>query len=104
MHLNGWQRIGMVVSVLWALGAAIYERNQQVNSAMELYQFQYRICLENHEKNCGETVSMQAAMDATANWIDIVFYALGPIIAGWFIAFITIRTFRWISDGFSKNT
>jgi hypothetical protein len=105
MRLNGWQRIGLVLSVLWALGAGIHERNKQANAANELFQSQYRMCLEQADpvKNCNDTVSLQAAMDATAYWPNVAFYAFGPVIAGWFVVLITIRTFRWVSDGFSKK-
>jgi hypothetical protein len=105
MRLNGWQRIGLVLSVLWVIGSAIHERNKQVNAAHELFQFQYRMCLEKADsmKKCGDTVSLQAAMDATASWSNVAFYAFGPVIAGWLVALISIRTFRWVSDGFSKK-
>ena len=105
MRLNGWQRIGLVLSVLWAFGAAIHERNKQVNAANELFQSQYRICLEqaNAVKNCHDNVSLQAAMDATAYWPDVAFYAFGPVIAGWLVVLITLKTFRWVSAGFSKK-
>jgi len=105
MRLNGWHRIGLVLSALWVLGAAIHVRNKQENAAHDLFQSQYRMCLEQESpvKNCSDTVSLQAAMDATVYWSDVAFYAFGPAIAGWFIALITIRTFRWVSDGFSKK-
>jgi hypothetical protein len=105
MRLNGWQRIGLVSSAVWALGAALHIRNEQVNAAEDMFQFQYRMCLDqaNPVKNCSHTVSLQAAMDATAYWPDVAFYAVGPVIAGWFIVLITISTIRWVSDGFSKK-
>lgn len=93
----------MVLSALWVFGATIHVRNEQVDDAHELFQLQYRTCLLNPEKNCSDTVSLQAAMDATANWSDVAFYAFGPAIAGWLVVLIVIRTFRWVSDGFSKN-
>ncbi len=104
MRLNGWQRIGLVLSVLWALGAAIHERNKQVDAAHELFQSQYRMCLEQADaaKNC-DNVSLQVAMDATAYWPDVAFYAFGPVMAGWLVVLITLRTFRWVSVGFSKK-
>jgi hypothetical protein len=52
--------------------------------------------------NC-DNISYQAAMDSTTNWADVVFFAFGPVIAGWLVALITMRTFRWVSDGFSKK-
>ncbi len=104
MRLNGWQRIGLVLSTLWILGASIYERKKQVSAADELFQFKFRLCLEEYPgSSCIESVSLQAAMDATANWPDVAFYAFGPVVAGWFVAIVTIKTFHWVADGFSKN-
>ena len=105
MRLNGWQRIGLVLSVLWVLGAAIHERNKQVNAADALFQLQYRICLGQADtmKNCGDTVLYQAAMDATASWSNVAFYAFGPVIAGWLVVLITLRIYSWVADGFSKE-
>jgi hypothetical protein len=104
MRLNGWQRIGLVLSVLWAFGAALRERGKQLDYAKDLFQSQYGGCLNraNPAINCSD-ISYQAAMDATANWADVAFFAFGPVIAGWLVALITIRTFRWVSDGFSKK-
>jgi hypothetical protein len=42
-------------------------------------------------------------MDATAYWPDVAFYAFGPVVAGWLVALIMIKTFRWVSDGFLKK-
>ena len=106
MRLNGWQRMGLVLSVLWALGAAIYERNEQVKSADALYQLKAQACFTGQAdttKECLNKVSLQDAMDATANWADVAFYAFGPVIAGWIVTLIAISTFRWISAGFPKK-
>ena len=103
MRLNGWQRIGLIVSVLWALGAAIHERNEQVNSAKALYQLKAQTCFTEQADTaikCLDKVSFQDAMDATANWPDVAFYAFGPVVAGWLVALITLSSFRWIRAGF----
>jgi len=33
MRLNGWQRVGIVLSIAWALGAGIYTRSADVERA-----------------------------------------------------------------------
>jgi hypothetical protein len=38
MRINGLQRIGLVLSALWALGAALSERGKQVDYAKDLFQ------------------------------------------------------------------
>lgn len=43
MRVNGWQRVGIVLSVLWAIGAAIFVRNAQVQNADSLYKMQWML-------------------------------------------------------------
>ena len=107
MRVNGWQRIGVVLSVLWAIGAAIYVRSAQVKNADSLFQMEFSACLNERIatiKACSDKVSLQNAMDATAYWPDVAFFAFAPVIAGWLMAFITLKIFRWVKVGFSKKS
>ena len=107
MKLNGWHRIGIVLSVLWALGAFISIRKYQINLADALYRDQYHNCSISGPTNmsyCDETVSLQAAMDATANWVDVAFYSLFPVVVGWILVLVSVKTIKWIKNGFDKST
>ena len=106
MKLNGWQRIGIALSVLWAFGSFISIRKDQINLADALYRDQYHNCSISGPTNisyCDETVSLQAAMDATTNWLDVAFFSLAPIILAWFLALVSVRVLKWIKMGFEKN-
>jgi hypothetical protein len=106
MRLNGLQRIGVVLSILWAIGAAIYIRSAQVKNANLLFQLEFRACLnERNTSNeiCSNRISLQNAMDATAYWPDVAFFAFGPVIIGWLVALITLKTIRWVKTGFSNK-
>jgi hypothetical protein len=46
MRLGGWQRIGIVLSVIWALGAVWHVRSQEVQVAQNLLTLDHRICDE----------------------------------------------------------
>jgi hypothetical protein len=52
MRFNGWQRIGIVASIVWALGAAVWT----VHSDDQAYE-QYR---SNYQEKCRDVVSWQA--------------------------------------------
>ncbi|SRR5713101_3147421 len=41
MRLTGWQRVGILLSVVWALGAGIYMRNADVERADNFAKFAY---------------------------------------------------------------
>lgn len=104
MYVNGWQRVGIVISILWAIGATIYVRSVQVQNGKSLFQMEFSGCLRSSTgEACSNKVSLQHAMDITANWPDVAFYAFAPVIAGWIVAYIVLTTFRWIKVGFSKN-
>ena len=42
MRLGGWHRIGIVLSVLWAVGAGWYQRTADVRHAADLDQLTYK--------------------------------------------------------------
>ena len=102
MTLNRWQRIGIVISVLWILGAAFYERGSQVDSATSSAQSILRMCLDTEgaqSKNCNEEFGKNFVNFLEPNWGDIAFIAFAPAILGWILVFIIIRVYRWIKAG-----
>jgi hypothetical protein len=44
MRLNGWQRIGIVASVIWAIGAPIYMDNEAQRDANDRFGQVYGSC------------------------------------------------------------
>ena len=104
MRVHGWQRVGVVLSILWAIGAAIFVRSVQVKNGHSLFQMDFGDCLRSSTiEACSNKFSLQHAMDITAYWPDVAFFAFAPVIAGWIVAYIALKTFRWIKVGFSKN-
>ena len=43
-RLNGWQRIGIVLSVVWALGAWLFVRDLDVEHAQAIKDVAYKTC------------------------------------------------------------
>lgn len=131
MKLNGWQRIGVVVSVLWAIGAPIYERNSIVNHSYWFTSQSSEVCgraakrakltaeilnpdvlaaLEAESKefrDCQErwleSAEEMRAVNGTAA-LNLLAVALMPIVVGWLLAFFSIEIFRWVRAGFGTNS
>lgn len=103
MKLNGWQRIGVVASVLSGIAGAIYERNKQIGFANDFLNSSINRCLPSDADACVElaykTHSNLLALDG-AGISNILFVALGPIIAGWLLAYMLLKVFRWVKAGF----
>ena len=46
IKLNGWQRIGIVVSAIWFLGFFLYQWNSRVTGVRDLYELESIACYE----------------------------------------------------------
>ena len=103
MKLNGWQRIGVVASALWAIGAAIYERAGQVSEATAFHKSALSNCLPEFTGACIDAAHERyrglLSLDF-ASVSNIVFIAIGPILLGWVLAYLIVKIARWVKAGF----
>lgn len=104
MKFNGWQRIGVILSALWLVGAPIYMRMGQVQFASEQLSRSINNCLVSDIAECLEqaykTHATLIAFDASTI-PDFLFFALAPIFLGWLVGFIFVKTLLWIKAGFA---
>lgn len=114
IRLNGWQRTGIVVSVIWAIGGPIYIDNRADRIAFEQFDFTYNTCRNAQEERqtgdpekCMEQARRSYdeargpfAQAGLGNWILQIFV---PIAFGWLIAYALIGLLRWIRRGFSHQ-
>ena len=102
-RINGRQRIGIVVSVLWMLGALIHNSNKP-DWATALRQSCTTTALENPVPGGIEKCFAQWRADypmASVTWRwntagDMLF----PVLTGWILAAIILGTYRWVRVGF----
>ena len=103
VNLNGWQRLGVVASVLWGISAAFYERSSQVSRVTSFHESEIRSCMPELSKVCidaaNEFYSSQLALSSGAV-SNIVVVAVGPVLAGWAVAYLVVKVFRWVKAGF----
>ncbi|MBO0765696.1 MAG: hypothetical protein J2P50_14065 [Hyphomicrobiaceae bacterium] len=98
---NGWQRLGIVASVLWILIAFTYVESQETWAWRD-----YRYCVERgtSEKDCYMWFSVdRQRAEAQQNYRAMVFAFVPPLLA-WPFAWIVIGTVRWVVQGFRRRT
>jgi hypothetical protein len=119
-RLNGWQRIGVVASVLWAIGGAFWgfnigyheggdvDRDFEVCRAGTQYRYQHqgtpRYTTDDLIKDLGKCQSeyARANKEATSTGsLYAVLLALLPIPLGWLAVYKFIALLRWIREGFT---
>ena len=102
MKLNRLQRIGIVISILWVLGAAYYERTSEMDSGQRFLDWSYQTCIESKistPDSCLAEMNKNFDIWMKPNWGNIGFIALGPIPLGWLFVFIIIRVYQWVKAG-----
>ena len=110
MRLNGWQRIGIIASVVWAIGAPIYLDHAAEQKAWEWFRASYEICRSN-PGNDGNTCSEMAsrAYDNVSRYRffadtgNVAFVSLVPIVLGWLLAYALVYLVGWIRAGFTPR-
>jgi hypothetical protein len=95
-RLNGWQRIGIVLSVLWALSAVVWVPTFLDHRAMK----DFKVCIDVYTdfSMCQRSLDRQLK-DTEANRTFITAaVALAPVVISWLL--IIVATVRWVRRGF----
>jgi len=102
LRLNGWQRLGVVASIAWALGGGywgndlgIHEGDYVVNA--------YSTCLETSggdDAPCQRAFFRDYPQAVKYHWADAAIVGLVPIPLGWLLAYGIIALWRWVARGF----
>lgn len=107
MRLHSWQKWGISLSILWALGAGTYQRNKDIDRAESFTRIAYKICSDSKTvagiidlTSCDLQRYENRAISTTDSWGNAVGFALMPIPVGWLLAFILFHFGRIQVIGF----
>lgn len=107
MRLNGWQRVGIVASIFWALGGAFWGNEIGLHEGDTAEAIEHICAAEPHADL--DACMRQFDKDWTAaiqyHWYYAAFVGLVPIPLAWLFVYGIARLVRWISAGFrvSRN-
>jgi hypothetical protein len=116
--MSGWQRIGVVISILWLIGLPTYlmvDMNHRamawrtsciINGVMQnLVGNKREVAVQTCERNYnGMTISpAEVIANLSSGGVSVWAVLLAPIAILWIVGGGTIWTVRWIGRGFLKN-
>jgi hypothetical protein len=106
--MNGWQRIGIVLSLLWILGAGLYQRSSDMQRAGDMGGWAMDVCNRSQTakgssdfSRCSGEFEKMFYTFAEGSWGNVAFVALAPIPFAWLVAYIIVWLTRWIRRGFN---
>ena len=113
MKLSGWQRIGIVGSLLWFFvgnDIAIKEAGAQTTLwfdgcvAANKRQFGEYGPYEKVWTPCWNEHGSRFQKNAEGHWLVALAFALIPLPLAWLFGWLIIATTRWVARGFVKSS
>ncbi len=104
MKLNGWQRVGVVLSVLWlgAITASALFTVTQGAFEYGLYRDWYELPWDAFTVDYVDDGKTRYPTDLRIAFLGFAKYAIAPVFAAWLLAAIRPIA-RWIAAGFKGN-
>lgn len=108
MKLNGWKRIGIVASIIWAAGAYVYTFEAHDKADLWVSSELTQNCIAAHQ---GADPDNKCFTEGEQNYERMVpgereeaaLDALAPIPLGWGLAYLALFIFLWIKRGFVRS-
>jgi hypothetical protein len=109
IRLNGWQRIGIVLSVIWAIGGGVWGNSISIHegdSALAILSPLRSRCYETHHgprdwTQCEQDFDRDYSEAIKYHWHYAAVVAFVPILLAWLIVYAFISLWRWIRRGFN---
>jgi hypothetical protein len=108
VRLNGWQRIGIVLSVLWFFVAGFWGNRIALEDLGAGVVATYRLCLErsiqpDDDTKCNAAFMRDYPAAVESHWWYAAGFALIPIPIAWLVVYGFVALFRWIKAGFKPT-
>jgi hypothetical protein len=117
--MGGWVRIGIVLSVIWALVGGFLGNSAAINDASKLTSAQVDSCVAANKarmrsnadrsepydqiwKPCWDQFEKNYLQNVEGHWWAAAFVGLAPIPVAWLIVYMIVGTYRWVRRGFVK--
>jgi hypothetical protein len=106
MRLNGWQRIGVALSLIWAVlvcGYAAYEYAQRGAETQVLIQVTPdKAPVVDKRGSVVDYIEFRSG-EPSLLWGRLLVAVVAPLVVAWIIAYLCVFTVRWVIAGFKKN-
>jgi hypothetical protein len=102
-RLSGWQRLGLVVTVCWAVGAFVVVRWFQYHHGLDAANASVGLCTtagKEFDQCWNENLEFRRAM-IEPYWPPVFLVAFGPVPFFWLFGWAVVKTVRWVSAGFA---
>src|SRR3954470_4534814 len=103
-RIGGWQRLGLIISICWAVGSFIAFRYHLYNQGVESANAFVGLCVSAGKSfnQCWTDIAEYRRIATQIYWPPLVIVSLGPIAPFWLLGWAVIKTTRWVRAGFAS--
>ena len=101
MSLSGWTRLGVLVSVIWAIGAGTFIRAGDVDAAVRMRSVHMRLCISDkylkpdfNQAVCEQNAARNYDLSLEHSWARATAGALLPVALTWFVVWLVVAMTR----------
>ena len=106
-RLNGWQRIGIVLSMLWAVVGGLWGNHIAIQEGGAIPIAHYKRCItqpDYDDDECSAAFDEEYGVGVRGHWAFAAMAALIPIPVVWVLVHILVWTVRWMRRGLQAST
>ena len=115
MKINGWQRIGIVASVVWIVGAGLYTYVSEIDGTAQLRVKVYDDCMISAQGGIGTPDGQPNKLteQCDKNATDVIsgirprqtaaLFAFIPVLLAWGFTYLVLFLVRWVRRGFVRS-
>jgi len=113
MNVNGWQRIGVIASVIWILCAWVHTFDSEIDSASKGIAAIHVVCdselagksgdaWKKGFDECNKQATDSIAEAMTNARLSATVVGLVPVPLGWGFTYLILFLVRWVKRGFIR--
>ena len=113
VKLKGWQRIGIIASGVWILGAGVYTYDSQMDRSMAWITSRHVACddglrslprdaWEAGFSKCNKIADDSLALAVSNARLDAALVALVPVSLAWGFTYLVLFLVHWVKRGFTR--
>jgi hypothetical protein len=102
-RLHGWARIGIVLSIVWAIMGSLWGLNMLFGPVYQNYATCENL-ISASPSDCQQLFQTQLAEAQERRLMAVAIVGLGPLPLAWMLVYGLIALVRWIRRGFQSST
>jgi hypothetical protein len=112
VKINGWQRIGIIASVIWIVSAGLYTYVSEIDGTARLRWDIYHDCMVSSQGGIGtpDGLPNKLTNECDKKATDVVsnirprqtaaLFAFVPVLLAWGLVYLVLVLVRWVRRGF----